>query len=1155
MVMKRNAMRRNLLQSIKASFGRYIAIVAIIALGSAMFVGLLMTKSDMVETGDRYARAQNMFDLRLVSSFGWTSAQVEKVRALEGVQAAEGLYYQDLVVHPGSSTDERVYRFYAIPESINQISLRGGRMPEKPDECLADGYGATDAILGTTVTIAENNEGDSAENLRYRTYTVVGYCASPLYFDRNRGTTTVGNGSLSGYVFVPREAFDLEIIPEIHVTFEEDYPLYSDAYNDAMDALAEQLEPQLEPMVEERRLKVKGEAEDSYREGLLEYYDGVLKFRQGRHEARRELEDARQQLLDAETEIAENEQKLKDGERQLAEGRRTLSQSETMLRESRKLLESMKAFTLQELQESEAALNTQIAEDTARLRDLDAQIAALDQKLAALNGQMGSAKQELDAIDSRISQLNSSIASADASITVCESLKASMDPSDEAQIAQMDAQIAALQAQRAQDASELSALQAARIPLAAQLEGPLAEYNAISAQRQQLQTDRTFVQISLDSANASLQTVRSSIENIDAQFAPMEQQLAEGEAELASGYRQLAQSQRDLEEGKQALEDAKIELEQGWKDYGEGVLEVSEELAEGEQKLTDARRELADARDLIDSMTENTVFILDRNSNLGYSSLESASDIVQGVARVFPAFFLLVAALVCITTMTRMIEEERTEIGTLKALGYSNGAIISKYLIYAGSGAVIGCGLGVLVGSGVFPTILWEVYKIMLYITDDVVLQINWPLCFAVVGTYTTVMLLVTWYCCRRALQEVPAELIRPKAPDPGKKIFLERLPIWQRVSFLNKVTIRNMFRYRQRLAMMIVGIGGCTALLVTGFGLRDSIVNVVDFQFDSITTYDMTVHFTEGQTQEAQREFLTDVRPYTRNAVFYHQSSIELEVDKQVKEIYLIAGDEKLQQFIDMHTGSEPIPMPRQDEVVLSVGVASVLGVRTGDQIQLRDADLRTLELTVSGIYDNHVNNYAIICPETISSQWGEQPEMQMAFLQIREDQDAHEVSTHIAELDGVMNVSVSEDLATMVRNLMKALDLVVVVIVVCAGFLAAIVLYNLTNININERIREIATIKVLGFRAEETAAYVFKENLSLTAIGSLLGLGMGYALLLFVMSQIKIDMVWFSTVVMPPSYFWALGLTLLSACVVDFIFYFKLDKINMAEALKSVE
>ena len=661
-----------------------------------------------------------------------------------------------------------------------------------------------------------------------------------------------------------------------------------------------------------------------------------------------------------------------------------------------------------------------------------------------------------------------------------------------------------------------------------------------------------------------IQGVLSAMDQIQAGYQALEnreQQLADAEAQLTAAEVEMWANETKLNDAYDALmvnwglfHEGEAELAEGWEEYEDAKAEAEQELADAEAELKDAKEELDEARADIDAMEKADVYVLDRNSNVGYVNLDSSSDIVSGVSRVFPVFFLLVASLVCITTMTRMIEEERTQIGTLKALGYSNRSIIGKYLFYSGSGALLGCSVGIWAGSTIFPQIIWEAYCIMLYIQPKMVLTIDWPLCIAVVLMYTGVMLLVTWYVCRRTLEEEPAELIRPKAPSSGKKILLEYLPFWSKISFLDKVTIRNIFRYRQRLAMMLMGIGGCTALLLTGFGLRDSIVNVANYQFEEVTLYDMAVYFREENTPGQLADFSEAVQD-CEGSLLYHQSSVELDFGNKVKELYMISSGKELTDFIDLHSSNQPVSMPDIGEVVLSSGVAENMKIDVGDTVILRNGDLQTLELTVSGIYDNHVDNYAIVLPETIQQQWGTLPEQQMAFVKVSPDQEVHIISAAVSSLDNVMNVSVSEDLSDMVQGMMDALDLVVGVVVFCAGLLAIIVLYNLTNINITERIREIATIKVLGFNASETAAYVFKENMALTVIGSLLGLAFGRLLLLFVMSQIKIDFVWFKAIANPISYVWALSLTLLSAVVVDFIFYFRLEKINMAEALKSVE
>ena len=420
---------------------------------------------------------------------------------------------------------------------------------------------------------------------------------------------------------------------------------------------------------------------------------------------------------------------------------------------------------------------------------------------------------------------------------------------------------------------------------------------------------------------------------------------------------------------------------------------------------------------------------------------------------------------------------------------------------------------------------------------------------------YTAAMLLASWYCCHKTLREVPAELIRPKPPTVGRKIILEKLPFWNRISFLNKVTIRNIFRYKQRLAMMLVGIGGCTALLLTGFGLRDTITGIADFQFGEVTVFDLQVYFAEHQSKEAQMAFASGLTGDVEDLLFYHQESVDIEANGTTRELYLMAADPKVANFVDFHSHGEPLAVPGKGEMLLTVGVAEAMGVEVGDEVILRNADMQSLTLTVSGIYENYVENYAVVTPETINAQWGAYPKEQMAMVKVADNRDVHEVSAKIANMTDVMNVSVSVDTADMVAGMMNALDLVVWVIVFCAGALAAIVLYNLTNININERIREIATIKVLGFNAGETGAYVFKENLVLTFAGVILGMPLGWWFLGFVIDRVKINMVWFQPKASPLAYVLAAVITIVSALIVDLIFYHKLDKINMAEALKSVE
>ncbi len=1160
--MKRNAMGRNLLRSIKNSIGRYIAIAMIIALGAGIFVGLNMTKADMVATGQKYTDDQNMFDLRLISSYGWSDDQLRAVQELDGLVDVEGMFYTDLIVNINQSDDDQVYRFYTIPETINRLVLLGGRMPENGSECLIDGYQNGKEILGKEVVIQENNEEDALDQVNCRTLTVVGYVRSPLYMDMNRGTTSVGNGAIKDCLYVLPETFDVDYYTEIHATIPGNYKIYSKQYNDAMDAAGERIKPAMEELAAQRLAQLIADAEEAYAEGVEEYYDGALEYAEGLHEAYSELKDAYYDLLDGEQEILDNEQKLLDGEKQIEDGKLKLKEGRVQLQNGRKKLSDAKADAYQQISDANAELMSQFQDSTFDMEAVNTELAAVNTELAAVNVKIIEIESGASRWDVEIANLDGQIMAEETLIQLAETLRdleLNKEEPDQSVIDTYNQEITQRNNTIADLKEQKSLLEQERENYFKEHEQELSalydEQAHLEAEQHALEGKQSEITETLAMIGAGMLALTTQQNQMEAQFASAEAQLNSSDAQLTAAETQLEIQEKRISDGWDELEEGRAELLDGWKEYEDGLKEAKEELAEGRAELDDARDELADARKTIDDMTENTLHILDRNTNVGYASLDSSSDIVEGVSRVFPVFFLLVAALVCITTMTRMVDEERTQIGTLKALGYSNAAIISKYMLYAGSSAILGCGLGVLMGSIVFPAILWEAYKIMLFIDDRVVFTFDFMLCFVVVAAYTCVELIVTWYCCRRALEEVPAELIRPKAPAIGKPLIFEKMAFWSNVSFLNKVTIRNIFRYRQRLAMMLVGIGGCTALLLTGFGLRDSIVNIVDFQFEDVTTYDMEVYFEKGQTDKEVTEFRQEMKSYAENIFFYHQTSVEIQTEEQVREIYMIAAEEGIRDFIDFHRDGKSLDYPGLDELLLSSGVADALDIEAGDNILLRNSDMQTMELTVSGIYENYVYNYAILSPKTAEKHWGSTPENQMAFIKVREGQDVHQVSSEIVSMSNVMNVSVSDDLAFMVRNMMDALDLVIVVIVFCAALLAATVLYNLTNININERIREIATIKVLGFNAFETGMYIFKENLILSVMGTFVGLLFGKLLLDFVMSQIKINMVWFMARALPLSYLLSVVITILMAFIVDFVFYFKLQKINMAEALKSVE
>ena len=1232
MVMKRkNMMLRNLQQTIRKSAGRYLAIVAIIALGAGLFCGLRVTKVDMVATVQDFTDRQNMFDLQVLNTFGWTEDNVSSLAGMPGIADAEGSISMDALLHMGDQKDH-AYRLISIPETVNQVSLVEGRMPTAPNECLADNFFNDSSIIGTQIHVSPLNDDDTLDALAYDSYTVVGLAATPLYLNMQRGSTSIGTGSISDYFYIPRDGFSLDFFTEINLTLPGDYAVYTDEYDNAMDDMAETLKAACIPMADQRRTDVLNEAETEYADGLREYEDGLQEFETSKADALRQLDEAEQELNDGEAELLENQKLLEDGKQQLADAQAEIDKNYEALVSGKETLESEKEKIYAKLDSTQAELDknypkvidglTQINNGLTQLEDgisqLDGGLTQLNDAIAQIDDGLAQIRDGLAQIDAAIPQLEDGIQQiddglaqldqaipmlnvlADVAQRVLDYLEAHPNPElpqipdlpsipglpspdqpdfieqvkaalrqairqrDDAvaqkqELIQTRAELVAQQENARVQREELIAKQAAleqtrselmpqRDALQAQKDELMPQYNDLLAQKQELESAKA----ELDDGYAQLSSGR---EEADRQFAAAETELKNGERKLADAQNLLNEKQIERKENEQLLSDAHQKLTDGRAEYEEEKANALQKIDDAQTELDDAAAELADAREKIDGIGKASVYALTRNTNLGYVVFESDSDIIAGIAKIFPVFFLSVAALVCITTMTRMVDEERTQIGILKALGYSSGSIMGKYMAYSGSAALIGCATGVIAGSIVFPKILWKAYCIMYGFNPHVTLTFDWGTYAAIVLSYTALTLFVTWYCCHRELANVPAELIRPKAPTAGKKLLLEKLPFWKRLSFLNKVAIRNIFRYHQRLAMMLLGIGGCTALLVTGFGIKDSISDIVNYQFESVTLYDQAVTFEEEQTPELQQQFRAEFDGMTEDILFCHQSSIDLEFEEQVKNLNFLVCDDPLEPFMSLHQGDTPIPMPGDGEALLSVGVATMLGIHEGDKIVLRNADLQELHLTVAAIFDNHVFNYVIVSGDTVRAQWGEAPEVKSAYILQSPDYEVHEVGAALSGYDGVLNVAVNQDTADQVYSMMDAMDSIVLLVVFCAGLLATIVLYNLTNINIKERIREIATIKVLGFNARETGSYVFKENLALTFMGMILGLGGGKLLHAAVMSFVRIDMVWFDSIVKPTSYLMAAVLTVVAALAVDFIMYFQLEKINMAEALKSVE
>ena len=1121
------------MRQIRSSLTRFLAIAAIVALGVGFFCGLRLTKTAMVHTLDDYAEAHRMYDFRLVSTVGFDETDADVLAADARIASCEGEKSADALASVADGA-AKPCRFLSLPVQINFPGLKCGRLPQTAEECLADGLLYSEKDLGKTVVLTEENDEDTLDSFNRREFTIVGIAKSVLYINYERGGTSIGSGTLSSFVYILPEAFALDYETSLYLRLaDRQGEVYSDAYTACIDEAepwvtqlaeraaygrsdrlyeeAEQTLSDARETLDEKQQELAdakqelADAKQELKDAHQTYADGVVSLADAKQEAEQELADAYQKLVDGQRTIEENEQKLADGEQELADGEKKLADAKQTYEENtakfekeKKQAENEMSFAFAKLQKARETLAEQ-------QQQLDAQKAALD-------------KQE--------AQIDAAVSAGAMSPEAAEAAKA---------------QIAAAQAQRD--------------------EGK----NALADNENQLD-------LAADAANEA--------------FAENQKKLDEAKKTLEEKQQELEDAKQELEDGRQELEDAKQELKDGWADYYTGKAEAEQkisdaeqeladakqeitdgdqkladaeqELADGEQKLADAEQDYRDGEDELAKLENPDVFILNRSSNVGYACFESDSDIVRGVSKVFPLFFFAVAALVCITTMTRMVDEQRTQAGVLKALGYSNSAILSQYFLYAGTASLLGCVLGIAAGSYFLPKMIWHAYNIM-YGFTGILYAFDWPLALVSSGAYLLCALGTTWYVVHAELQKPAAELIRPKAPKAGKRILLERLPlIWDRLPFLHKVSIRNILRFKKRMVMMMIGIGGCTALLITGFGIQDSISSVVDYQYDEITRYDAAVTFQHALSGSEREDFLAVCEESSAGGcLFVAEKSLDASKGSTVKTTNVVCPESgSVDGFIDLHTQEKtPIPYPQDGGCIISRGLAQALRLSAGDTITLQTGDMRRTELTVEAVFENYVYNYVYLTQTTWQDVFGEAPGYEAAWVNYQTDEDAQAASAALAGAKNAAAVTLSRDFRSRVATMMQSLRYIVLVVVLGAAALAFIVLYNLTNINITEREREIATIKVLGFYDGETNRYVFRENIILTVLGALLGLPMGTLLHAYVMGQIKIDLMCFDVRVAPLSYLISAALTLAFGLLVNLALRRKIRAIDMSQALKSIE
>ena len=655
-----------------------------------------------------------------------------------------------------------------------------------------------------------------------------------------------------------------------------------------------------------------------------------------------------------------------------------------------------------------------------------------------------------------------------------------------------------------------------------------------------------------------LKEAKGAVSSIESGLKEINSGISKAEAGLKKAKKGLKEAEAGLKE----LDKREKQLNSSEKKLKKEERKADSEFAKAKRELDDAKEKLDEAQEKIDDMETGNSFALSRKENAGYSSFDSNSSIVSNISKIFPLFFFLIAALVCMTTMTRMVDEQRTQIGVLKALGYSNSQIVGKYMFYSGSGAFLGAILGFFVGCKVFPTVIWNAYTMMYDFSHTVDYIINWKLGLIVLAVAMLCSMGATWVSIAADFRVPPAELIRPKTPPAGKRILLERIrPLWNRISFLYKVSIRNIFRDKKRFLMMVIGVSGCTALLIAGIGIRATISKIADYQFDEICMYDITVMFSKNMNEDRQKDFMEEMEEAgvtDENVRFLHRGEVTMLIGDKTTDVTCIATEaEGFGQFIDLHKGDQHIDYPGPGEAVIVRKTNHDYGIGVGDEVTLRD-DYREMTVKIVGVADNYVYDSIYISTDTYRDGFGKDPDIKAAYIDFEDGTEEEVIRNASADAAGYEYTAAAQtnlDVRENVNKMMKSLNSIVYVVILSAALLAFIVLYNLTNINITERIREIATIKVLGFNQLEVSQYVFREHLFLTAVAAIVGIPMGDWLLKFVIDNIVVSMVYFEPRHGPYDIPVAVALTFLFAFFVNIAMQKRLRDVSMTESLKSVE
>lgn len=1103
---------------IKSTFNRFFSLFMIVLIGVAFMMGLLSTRTVMEQSVDVYEDAEKLQDFQIYSSYGFDEEDVKAFRAQEFVKDCFASKMTD-VFSRNENGDVAVTRVEEVERNMNLFELTAGRLPEKENELVIASTTMNFDVyaIGSELELFLD-DADVKDTLENDVYTIVGVVSTPSYMAKAMGTSLLKNLELDIVVFVPESNFKADYYTTVYFTtpegetynsFGKDYDRYIESVKSDMTVFAKKQQDNLkETLLEEYREKIR---------------EGEEELEEKRAEGQAELDAAKAQLDEAKIQIVASETQLETLKTALltAEARvKTLqTQYDTESAETDKKIRAIEEKDPAGREFAEIFRET--AADYATynaLRNMRDEISVdpYAENIARIQEENQMAKERLDnELYPERERLNAVIADP----------SASEDERNDAlnKLGQVETEIRTLE-----DQIRVNEL------LIENLEEMGSQSISEDAKQRMDEIDARH-----DGSVETAYLAQSALAQDRIRTEAVKEEIRLANEVIARFNQEIADAGSEIEAGRQAYREGEAQ-------YYEGLTVFNEEIEKAEAEIRKAYQDL-------EELPAAEWIILDRDSH--YSSYMYAGNAKQmgAIGIALPLLFYLVAALVCVTTMTRLVDEQRGQIGIFRALGFSSGQIISKYVIYSVSAALSGSLIGLAAGMLIFPAVIYETWKLMYDLPKMLRL---FPIGNVLISVFafTLLMSLVTVIVVRKTLKEAPSQLMRPKAPKNARKVFLEYIPfIWKKLSFTGKITMRNLIRYKARFFMTVIGVAGCTGLLVIGWGVKDSIADVVGIQFGEIYNYNFIVNLENDHNLENTLTVLSeDLSNETVVPVMSYSSKVYLDPEDKVITMEVVDAREGNDAFhlraLDYKT---PVKI-NNSGVIVSEKFAQSYGIKAGDYITVESSNGIKADVKVNDICEMYFQHYLYISSDYYEAVF-EEPVHSNAILV--KTASGENLENSLKDVTGVESIVDLTTLTEQFNIMIEALDYIILVIIVTAGALAFVVLINLTQVNISERVREIATLKVLGFRAPEINSYIFKEIFLLSIIGGIIGLPLGTAEHGFVMNVLNMEMIKFGHNVKPLSYAYAFGITILFTVIVLLLTRKTLRKIEMIESLKSVE